>query len=82
MKANINFVHISVKHQQNAKLLQQTRGNMSASRAFVLKCHGRFTDDRQNLDDNERQGREAFIQTSRATSIKTALKGDRRLTIR
>ena len=64
------------------KLLQKTRGNMSVSRANVFKCHGRFKDGRQNLDDNERQGREAFTHTSSATSIKTALKGDRRLTIR
>ena len=64
------------------KLLQKTRGNMSMSRATVFKCHRRFKDGRQILYDNERQGREAVTHTSSATSIKTPLKGDRRLTIR
>ena len=64
------------------KLLQKTRGYMSVSRAIVFKCHGRLKDDRQKLDDNDRQGREAFTHTFSATSIKTALKRDRRLTIR
>ena len=64
------------------KLLQKIRGNMPVSRAIVFKCHDRFKDGRQSLDDNERQGREAFTHASSATSIKTALKGDRRLSIR
>ena len=40
------------------------------NRAIVFQCHRRFKNGRQNLDDNERQGREAVTHTSNSTLFK------------
>ena len=63
------------------KLLETTKGNMSVSRDIVFKWHRRFYDGRPNIEDIERQDRDAVIHTSISMSIKTALEGDHRLTI-
>ena len=62
IRANINFCEDFGKTPTDMlKLLHQTRANMSVSRAIVFRWHRRFKDGRQNLEDNERQGREAVI---------------------
>ena len=76
MRANINFCeNFGKTSTEMLKLRHRTRANMSVSRAIVFKCHRRFKDDRQNIEDNKRHGREAVIHMSSATSIKTALEG-------
>ena len=84
MKANIKFCSdLGKTPTKILKSLQKTRGNnMSVSRAIVLKWHRRLKDGRQNVENDEQQGREAVIYASSATSIETALEGDRRLIIR
>ena len=52
---------------ETLKLLRTTRRNISVSRALVFKWHRRFKDGRQDIEDDERQGREAVIRTSRSS---------------
>ena len=73
MRANINFCAGFCKTPtEMLKLLQRTRGNF-VCHAIVFKWHRRFKDGHQNLEDNKRQGCEAVVHTSSATSIKTTL---------
>ena len=83
IRANIKFcAELGKTPTQTLDLIQKTRGDKSVSRALVFKWHKRFTDGRQDIGDDERPGRAAVIRASSSTSIKTALEGDRRLTVR
>ena len=83
MRADIKcFADLGKTTTKMLKLLEKRKGNMSASRVIVFKWYHRFKDGRQNIEDDERRSREPVIHTSIAASIKTALKGDRHLTIR
>ena len=70
-RANIKLcAELGKKPTQTLDFIQKTRGDKSISRAVVFKWHKRFTDDRQDIGDNERPGRTAVIRASSSTSKK------------
>ncbi|CAC5419671.1 unnamed protein product [Mytilus coruscus] len=82
-RAVIKFcVDIGKTPTETHKFLKQSEKHSKVSRSLVFKWHKRFGDGRDNLEDDEREGRPSF---SKSDAIKdevlNVINSDRRLTV-
>ncbi|CAC5400441.1 unnamed protein product [Mytilus coruscus] len=65
------------------KIAFQPEKHSKVSRSFVFKWHKRFGDGRDNLEDDEREGRPSFRESDAIKDeVLNVIKSDRRLTVR
>lgn len=83
VRANIKFcMELGKTPTETFKMLQRTPSNCSVKRALVFKWYKRFADGRDSLEDDEGRGRKTKISSDVVASVREALDGDRRLTVR
>ena len=63
-------------------MIKKSNGEESVSRALVFRWHKKFSEGCKELTDEPKSGRRKSVSVSSLTSLKSALEGDRRLTIR
>ena len=64
------------------KFLKQSEKHSKVSRSLIFKWHKRFTDGRDSLADDEREGRPSFRESDAVKNeVRDVINGDRRLTV-
>ncbi|CAC5366267.1 unnamed protein product [Mytilus coruscus] len=76
-------VDIGKTPTETHKFLKQSEKHSKVSRSLVSKWHKRFGDERDNLEDDEREGRPSFRKSDGIKNeVLNVINSDRRLTVR